>query len=101
MNGKPISNSEDQEAARPLRIVVKFGSGFHFIAYPNSPCILSLQIFNTFPFSDYLFTEMVKNLMDLSTALWNKKQAISRAKERLAMLHRVDSPGDLDLGTSV
>jgi hypothetical protein len=44
---------------------------------------------------------MVKNLMDLSTTLWNKRQAISRAKERLAMLHRVDSPGDLDLETSI
>ena len=35
--------------------------------------------------------------MDLATALWNKRQARSRAKERLAMLlHRVvDSPGDL------
>ena len=51
MKGKLISNREDQEAARPLRIVIKFGAGFHFIAYPNSPCILSLQIFNTFPFS--------------------------------------------------
>jgi hypothetical protein len=37
-------------------------------------------------------------MMDLATALWNKRQARSRAKERLAMLlHRVvDSPGDLD-----
>jgi cephalosporin hydroxylase len=41
-------------------------------------------------------------MMDLATALWNKRQAISRAKERLAILHRVvDSPGDLDLGTSI
>jgi predicted O-methyltransferase YrrM len=41
-------------------------------------------------------------MMDLAAALWNKRQAISRAKERLAMLHRVvDSPGDLDLGTSI
>ena len=40
--------------------------------------------------------------MDLATALWNKRQAVSRAKERLAMLHRVvDSPDDLDLGTSI
>ena len=41
-------------------------------------------------------------MMDLATALWNKRQAISRAKERLATLHRVvDSPDDLDLGTSI
>jgi hypothetical protein len=36
-------------------------------------------------------------MMDLATALWNKRQARSRAKERLAMLLHcvVDSPGDL------
>jgi hypothetical protein len=40
--------------------------------------------------------------MDFATALWNKRQAIRRAKERLATLHRVvDSPGDLDLGTCI
>jgi hypothetical protein len=41
-------------------------------------------------------------MMDLATALWNKRQAISRAKERLAILHRVvDSPVDLDLATYI
>jgi predicted O-methyltransferase YrrM len=41
-------------------------------------------------------------MMDLATALWNKRQAISPAKERLAIRHRVvDSPGDLDLGTYI
>jgi hypothetical protein len=41
-------------------------------------------------------------MLDLATALWNKRQAISRAKERLTMLHGVvDSPDDLDLGTII
>jgi hypothetical protein len=44
------------------------------------------------------YSTRLRVMMDLATALWNKRQARSRAKERLAMLlHRVvDSPGDLD-----
>ncbi len=67
MNGKPISNSEDQEAARPHRIVIKFRSGFHLL-HIQIALVYSLYKFLTRflslftnPYKDYLFTDTVKN----------------------------------------
>jgi len=74
MNDKPISNSEDQEAARSHRIY-KFRSGFHLL-HIQTALVYSLDKFlrrflslSQIRYKDYLFTETVKSLMDLTTAL--------------------------------